>query len=65
MGVVWITTMKALKLCGYVVDIFNAISVVFTSISTFQSHFIDISTYSTLGWLFMYVFYKAQGILVQ
>ena len=65
MGVVWITTVKALKLCGYVVDIFNAISVVFTSISTFQAHFIDISTYSTLGWLFMYVFYKDQGKLVQ
>ncbi len=51
--------------CGGVVDICNAIRVVLTSISTFQAHFIDISAYSTLGWLFVYVVYTNQGILVQ
>ena len=65
MGVAWSTIVNALALCGYVVDTFNAISVVFSSISTFQAHFIDLSTYSALGWLFMYVFYKDQGKLVQ
>ena len=65
MGVAWSTIVNALAIRGYVVDIFNAISVVFSSISTFQAHFIDLSTYSTLGWLFMYVFYKGQGKLVQ
>ena len=65
MGVAWSTIVNALTLCGYVVDIFNAISVVFTSISTFRAHFIDISTLSTLGWLFIYVFFTDQGKQVQ
>jgi hypothetical protein len=51
------TIIHALTPCGHVVDICNVICAVFRYISTFQAHFIDISTYSTLGWLFMYVFY--------